>query len=73
MGEVNFSERTKRPVDPHDWHSDNAQLTYQGDVIDTITIWVCLRCVKWTILPPHLICSEDLGECKIKELSDDQQ
>lgn len=60
--EVNFSDRSPKRIDPHDWRSEQGKLVLSnGRVVQVIEVFVCGKCNTAVTLPPKFI--HDLPEC----------
>lgn len=69
MPEIEFSSKTKRAADPHQWKEADGQVMVDGRVLWTMRVWLCGQCQLASGLPPRFIRSEDLGKCN--EIQDD--
>lgn len=59
VADVNFSDRTVRPKDPHRWQGVMADLVYQGRTLYSVPVWLCCICHAVSTLPPVLLRRRD--------------
>lgn len=63
MGDVNFSDLTVRPKDPHCWREVKAQLVYLNRVLYTVPIWICGMCDLVETVHPQYVRSDEGHTC----------
>jgi hypothetical protein len=59
--EVNFSERTVKRLDPHDWRIEPGFVVVRDRVLMRIVAYVCNSCEFATLERPE--CIHDLAQC----------
>ena len=59
--EVNFSERTAKRLDTHDWRIETGFVVVRDRVLMRIAAYVCNRCDFATLERPE--CIHDLPQC----------
>ena len=55
VADVNFSDHSVRPRDPHRWREDTADIIYQRRLLYSVPVWLCRMCHTVSTIPPLLM------------------
>lgn len=65
--DVNFSDRTTKRTDPHQWAELEAELVVRGRIVNRPRVFLCVRCDLLSMVSPQFIHNDELGICKPAE------